>query len=66
MSKTYKKPKTKQNKTRKLKKINCAPGSKDNTFSCYSNNNLFILKNTGMITIMIKLQQTTLTTFGYN
>jgi len=47
MGKTYKnnkKNKKNKNKTRKLKNLNCSPDSKDNTFSCYSNNNLFILK----------------------
>jgi hypothetical protein len=48
MGKTYKnlKNKTKKNKkkTRKLKNVNCSPDIKENSFSCYSNHNLFILK----------------------
>ena len=44
MGKTYKNKNHKNKKTRKLKNVNCSPDIKDNSFSCYSNKNLFILK----------------------
>jgi hypothetical protein len=46
--KTKKNKRTKHNKetnkTKKLKNVMCSPDIKDNNFSCYSNENLFILK----------------------
>ena len=49
MGKTYKNSKrnkrnTRTKKNKKLKKVMCSPDIKDNKFSCYSNENLFILK----------------------